>query len=62
MVLLVNKCVFKILFIFFVVVFCVYLVLCVVINFFYYFDDKIYGFDFWLVEFVEFMVKDGICL
>lgn len=62
MVLLVNKRVFKILFIFFVVVFCVYLVSRVVINFFYYFDDKIYGFDFWSAEFVEFTVKDGIRL
>lgn len=58
----VNKRVFKILFIFFVVAFCVYLVLRVAINFFYYFDDKIYGFDFWLAEFVEFTAKDGTCL
>lgn len=39
----VNKRVPKILFILFVVAFCVYLVPRVAINFFYYPDDKIYG-------------------
>lgn len=41
----VNKRVLKILFILFVVAFCVYLVPRVAINFFYYPDDKIYGPD-----------------
>lgn len=41
----VNKRVPKILFILFVVAFCVYLVPRVAINFFYYPDDKIYGPD-----------------
>lgn len=45
MVLPVNKRVPKILFILFVVAFCVYLVPRVAINFFYYPDDKIYGPD-----------------
>ena len=40
-----NKRVPKILFILFVVAFCVYLVPRVAINFFYYPDDKIYGPD-----------------
>lgn len=50
----VNKRVLKILFILFVVAFCVYLVPRVAINFFYYPDDKIYGPDPWSAESVEF--------
>ena len=46
----VNKRVPKILFILFVVAFCVYLVPRVAINFFYYPDDKIYGPDPWSAE------------
>ena len=55
----VNKRVPKILFILFVVAFCVYLVPRVAINFFYYPDDKIYGPDPWSAESVEFTAKDG---
>ncbi|HAX9479957.1 TPA: alpha/beta hydrolase [Escherichia coli] len=55
----VNKRVLKILFILFVVAFCVYLVPRVAINFFYYPDDKIYGPDPWSAESVEFTAKDG---
>lgn len=53
----VNKRVLKILFILFVVAFCVYLVPRVAINFFYYPDDKIYGPDPWSAESVEFTAK-----
>lgn len=55
----VNKRVLKILFILFVVAFCVYLVPRVAINFFYYPDDKLYGPDPWSAESVEFTAKDG---
>ncbi len=55
----VNKRVPKILFILFVVAFCVYLVPRVAINFFYYPDDKIYGPAPWSAESVEFTAKDG---
>ena len=55
----VNKRVLKILFILFVVAFCVYLVPRVAINFFYYPDDKIYGPDPWSAESIEFTAKDG---
>ncbi len=56
----VNKRVPKILFILFVVAFCVYLVPRVAINFFYYPDDKLYGPDPWSAESVEFTAKDDL--
>lgn len=55
----VNKRVLKILFILFVVAFCIYLIPRIAINFFYYPDDKIYGPDPWSAESVEFTAKDG---
>ncbi|HHZ8651857.1 TPA: stationary phase inducible protein CsiE [Escherichia coli] len=55
----VNKRVLKILFILFVVAFCIYLIPRIAINFFYYPDDKIYGPEPWSAESVEFTAKDG---
>ena len=55
----VNKRVLKIVFILFVILFCVYLLPRIAINFFYYPDDKIYGPDPWSAESVEFTAKDG---
>lgn len=45
MIVAVNKRVLKIVFILFVILFCVYLIPRIAINFFYYPDDKIYGPD-----------------
>ena len=55
----VNKRVLKILFILFVVAFCVYLVPRVAINFFYYPDDKIYGPKPRSAKSYEFTAKDS---
>lgn len=59
MIVAVNKRVLKIVFILFVILFCVYLIPRIAINFFYYPDDKIYGPDPWSAESVEFTAKDG---
>lgn len=59
MIVAVNKRVLKIVFILFVILFCVYLLPRIAINFFYYPDDKIYGPDPWSAESVEFTAKDG---
>ena len=59
MIVAVNKRVLKIVFILFVILFCVYLIPRIAINFFYYSDDKIYGPDPWSAESVEFTAKDG---
>lgn len=59
MIVAVNKRVLKIVFILFVILFCVYLIPRIAINFFYYPDDKIYGPDPWSAESVEFTAKDS---
>ncbi|EPP0239181.1 alpha/beta hydrolase [Escherichia fergusonii] len=59
MIVAVNKRVLKIVFILFVILFCVYLIPRIAINFFYYPDDKIYGPNPWSAESVEFTAKDG---
>lgn len=59
MIVAVNKRVLKIVFILFVILFCVYLIPRIAINFFYYPDDKIYGPDPRSAESVEFTAKDS---